>query len=236
MSGAKFRELAWKILQPVLIAILVTVLLQIRGLPGEQVEVAGTTHFSNLAVVGDASVGGTLTVTGGHAYTGLVGAYNGLVLTGTITQTSGSNLLAAVVVTGTADLRGVVSSDGGSILRLNENTLITGTLGVSGLSSLAYVKWTAGVSQTVVNTQPITPTGTYQQIAAAVNVYTAAIVTATASAGQLWCLENVGAPTITITDTAAVVNLASTYAMGISDTLTLLYDGYVWVELFRSNN
>jgi len=99
----------------------------------------------------------------------------------------------------------------------------------------AFLQYTSGTTLTVVNTQPITPTATYQQIAAAVNVYTDNLVRAGAPTGQLWVLQNIGTPTITITD-ENTCNLASTYAMGISDTLALIFDGTSWVELYRSNN
>jgi hypothetical protein len=233
------------------------------------------------------------TIDGSLDVAGLLDVENGVELTGNLTQTSGSILAANLVVSGTSDLRGIVSSDGGNILRLNENTVVTGTLAVSGDADLngaldvagvvscagndfrlndnalitgtvtasgvvdfnstlavagvatfesvasvgTFLRYTVGVTQVVVNTQPITPTATYMQIAAVpgVNVFTDNLLRAGALTGQLWILQNIGVPTITITD-ANTCDLNATYAMGISDTLTLVFDGTSWVEVGRSNN
>jgi hypothetical protein len=92
---------------------------------------------------GNVGVGGTLVVTGATTLAGGIGstgqlvAGNGLKITQNITQVSGSTILNSATVSGTLDAQGIVSSDGLNILRLNENTLVTGTLGVSGKATLA---------------------------------------------------------------------------------------------------
>lgn len=140
----------------------------------------------------------------------------------TIASTDAVTVGATLSVAGASTLTGTVTTIG---------QLTVGTIAKVG----TFLQYTSGATQTVVNTQPITPTATYQTIAAAVNVYTDNLIRAGALTGQLWIVQNIGTPTITITD-ANTCNLASTYAMGISDTLTLIFDGTSWNEIARSDN
>lgn len=100
---------------------------------------------------GNVGVGGTLVVTGATTLAGGIGstgqlvAGNGLKVTQNITQVSGSTILNSATVSGTLDVEGVVSSDAIDILRLNENTLVTGTLGVSGLATLGTANVTGAL-------------------------------------------------------------------------------------------
>jgi hypothetical protein len=173
---------------------------------------------ASLALSGAAEITGPVTMYNALGVAGIATFYNqtlagnGLRITGNVTQVSGSALFATVSSTGTVTGQGIVS---------------VGT----------FMQYTSGVTQSVITTQPITPTATYMQIAAndADGCFTDNLVRAGALTGQLWILQNIGVPTITITD-ANTCNLASTYAMAISDTLTLIFDGTSWVEVARSNN
>jgi hypothetical protein len=205
------------------------------GITGATLALSGPAN-----VTGNLTVGGEITAANGAIYVGgesfLVPVYagNGLRVTENLTGTAAAGMLryGAAVISSTLDTNAISVTTG----------ITAATAAVSGPSRLTgtvtlgtFLQYTSGVSQTVVNTQPITPTATYQTIAAAVDVFTDNLLRAGAVTGQLWILQNIGGPTITFTD-ANTCNLASTYAMGISDTLGLLFDGTSWVEIFRSNN
>lgn len=115
---------------------------------GPITQVSGGAILSSAYVTGTLEVAGVTTLSGGYTWTGEGSASNGLNVTGNITQTgSGYNaLFGNTVVSGTADLRGVVSSDGGNMLRLNENTVVTGTLTASGAGTFNDTLGVAGVS------------------------------------------------------------------------------------------
>ena len=158
----------------------------------------------------------TAKVTGAAQVTGELTAGNGLRVGGSMTGTSSGTLTYyAAVVTDEVACAYMYAS--------------------TNIATPGSFRAMPAVTQTVVNTQPITPTGMYQGIAAAVNVFTSDLVVSGVDTGYIWILQNVGTPVITITDTAQA-NLTSTYAMGISDTLCLIFDGVSWIELFRSNN
>jgi len=231
------KKALWALLKPAIVAMVVALLVSLgvqMTQSGPQFQAAGTTHFTNLAITGDASVAGTLSVAGGHTYAGLVGATNGLTCATNITGTSSSGSLryAAAVISTTLDTNAISVTSGitGATLALSGNAAVTGVVKVG-----TFLQYASVTTQTVVNTQPITPTGTYQHIAAAVAVYTNNLIRAGALTGQLWILQNIGTPSITITDDNTC-NLNATYAMGISDTLGLMFDGTTWVEIFRTNN
>jgi hypothetical protein len=82
----------------------------------------------------------------------------------------------------------------------------------------------------------ITPAGIYQTLTSAGNVGTSSVVTTTER--KLLILHNVGANTITLTDTGALV-LGGNAALGANDTLTLLSSGGTtskWVQLSKADN
>jgi hypothetical protein len=184
-------------------------------------QVSGSTIL-NSALVSSTLSANTLSTTDAITAGGNIHA-DGLWLGGDLYTTDAAQALYY----GTGSFTGTLAAN---TLSAAQNITVTGNIQVG-----KFLQYTAGTTQTVVNTQPITPTATYQAIAAAVNVYTDNLLRAGALTGQLWILQNIGTPTVTITD-ANTCNLASTYAMGISDTLTLIFDGTSWVELGRSDN
>lgn len=104
------------------------------------------TQVSGSFILNSGTVSSTLGVAGIGTFSSQLAAANGLLVTQNITQVSGSTILNTVTVSGTLDVQGLVSSNAGNILQLNENTLVTGTLGVSGLASLTTQN-TSGAAQ-----------------------------------------------------------------------------------------
>lgn len=80
----------------------------------------------------------------------------------------------------------------------------------------------------------ITPVGTNQPISSTGAVGTSSIAAPTGVNNILY-LVNVGSQTITLTDTGTL-KLAGNFAMGVTDGITLMFDGTNWVEMARSNN
>lgn len=88
---------------------------------------------------------------------------------------------------------------------------------------------------TVTDGSVIVPTGSYQPLTSAANTGTAAIATPTSSVNNAVYLVNVGANTITLTDTGTL-KLAGNAALGVTDGILLVFDGTNWVEITRANN
>ncbi len=87
----------------------------------DDVLITGTLGANGLATLGSASVTGALSA-------------NTLATVNAITVGAGLDVVGAVEITGTVDLRGVVSSSDND-LRINDNTIVTGNLTVSGSAS-----------------------------------------------------------------------------------------------------
>jgi len=93
----------------------------------------------------------------------------------------------------------------------------------------------------------LTPTGTYQPLAAASNV-TCSLETAgaigrytgvrdvTYTTGSLLWLVNESYATIIITDGDTASLTSASVSLGVSDTLLLFFDGVAWIELSESDN
>lgn len=112
-------------------------------------------------------------------------------------------------------------ADGGAVTASGETILST------------WGRFTAQTSITVTMNGYITPTGTYQPIAADGDVGTSNLAAGTA--GQLLVLINTSDTTITITDTGTL-KLSADAALTQHDALTLLSDGTNWIELSKSTN
>ena len=153
-------------------------------------------------------------------------ALNGLTVTaggatvtaGNLTATAGDIIATAGSVTAGNDL--AATDD----LTVGDDARVGGFIGATPQSTV-----------TVVYQGVITPTGSLVYITAAAARGTRLVLTTTATTGDVIRVVNVGAQTITLTDTAPLV-LTANFAMGNKDTLTLYYDGDEWVELARANN
>lgn len=98
-----------------------------------------------------------------------------------------------------------------------------------------YLRYTPQTTVTVVYQGVITPTGSLVYITAAAARGTRLVLTTTATTGDVIRVVNVGAQTITLTDTAPLV-MEGNFAMGAKDNITFYHDGDEWIELARANN
>jgi len=182
----------------------------------------------NVGIGGTLVVTGAVTMSGGVGSTGQLVAGNGLKVTQNITQVSGSTILNSVTVSGTLDVQGVVSSNGGDILRLNENALVTGTLGVSDDLTVA----TDVHANTLTTTDAITVGGTLRSVGIA--YLQSGVVTSTLSAYTLSASQNItasgaltastyggfGALYTAVSSTLAITN-AETIIVGVKGVIPL---------------
>lgn len=105
----------------------------------------------------------------------------------------------------------------------------------STISIDSFLNVTPGTAQTLVSDAAIAPTGTFHLVtsAGAVGVSGGSIVAG--HEGDLLILLNVGANTITITETTGLVS-AGNIALGTLDSATLVYRGANWYQIGASNN
>lgn len=110
--------------------------------------------------------------------------------------------------------------------------------GVTGFANLRITNFYRAAPrpvQTVVNDYVINPTGTYTRLSSAGAVGTSGGTITVEPAGTLLILVNVGANTITITETGTLKS-AGNIALGTLDSATLLSDGTNWYQIGASNN
>lgn len=225
--------IAWTL---VVVAIVVATFLGVRypippaPEPGLAGAVVGAQNVPALNVAEIIKVGGgygltgcTLSATGTILCNGTIGA------DGAISTTAG---LAAASVTSSGGITGTTGSFSGVVS--------TGALSVTGAVNNTttqivgtFLILTPATVITVTDGSIITPTTTYQPLAAAGAVGTASI--AVKPIGTLLRLINTSAQTITITDTGTLV-LSADIALGQYDTLLLLSDGVNWIQVATSNN
>lgn len=161
-------------------------------------------------------------------------ASNGLtVITGGATVTAGD----VDVTTGDINVTaGGITADAGDLTLTAGSAIIGNDLSVADDLTSADLFNTRAATVTVTTDGVITPTGAYQPLSAAGAVQTSDIAGCTvANDGRLVTLINGVNQTITITDTGTL-KLASTYAMGQYDSLSLRCDTVNWIEIGRSNN
>lgn len=89
-------------------------------------------------------------------------------------------------------------------------------------------------TQTIGYQGTITPTGTYHQIAASAARGTSSVA-GVSTAGRVITLINVGAQTITLTDTGTL-KLSGNAALGQYDSLVLISDGTNWIQVSKTDN
>lgn len=110
--------------------------------------------------------------------------------------------------------------------------------GVTGFSNLRITNFYRAVPRTaitVTNGGTVNPTGTYQQLTSATAVGMSGDNLTTKPAGTVLFLVNVGAQTITITETANIKS-AGNIVLGTLDTAMLVSDGTDWYQTGLSNN
>lgn len=110
--------------------------------------------------------------------------------------------------------------------------------GVTGFANLRITNFYRAAPRaaiTVADNGTINSTGTYQKLTAAAAVGTSGDNLTIKPAGSVLILVNVGAQTITITETANMKS-AGNIALGTLDSATLLSDGADWYQIAASNN
>lgn len=110
--------------------------------------------------------------------------------------------------------------------------------GVTGFSTLRltnFLRLQPRADITVTNNGAIDATGSYQKIRAATAVGTAGTNVVVEPAGTVLTLINVGANTITITETG-VFTSAGNIVLGAGDSATLYSNGAAWQQVGASNN
>lgn len=88
---------------------------------------------------------------------------------------------------------------------------------------------------TLVMNGDLTPTGSFQPITAAGAVSISGADIAAGNHGDLLVLLNIGANTITLTETTGLVS-AGNIALATLDSATLVYSGTSWYQIGASNN
>lgn len=88
---------------------------------------------------------------------------------------------------------------------------------------------------TITNGGFLTPTGTYQRVTAATAVGMSGARIAVQPAGTELLIVNVGANTVTFTETGTLIS-AGNIALGPNDSAFLISDGTNWTQLAGSNN
>lgn len=110
--------------------------------------------------------------------------------------------------------------------------------GVTGFANLRITNFYRAQPRTalvVTNNGTINATGTYQRLSSASAVGTAGTNVTVKPAGTILTLVNVGANTITITETG-VFTSAGNIALGAGDAATLYSNGAAWLQVGGSNN
>lgn len=110
--------------------------------------------------------------------------------------------------------------------------------GVAAFSTIRVGSWLREMPRTAITITMngwLTPTGSNQYITSAGAVATSGAKIAVKPAGYILTLTNVGAQTITFTETGTLVS-AGNVALGPNDVATFKSDGTNWVQRSASNN
>lgn len=152
-----------------------------------------------------------------------------LTVTDTATFTSGVNVAGTLTASGGIDAAGTTVDS----LIVSGNGDVTGNFEVTDhLLTQAELYLIPPAALTVTDGAVITPTAAFMELTAAGAV---GAELPAAGDGQLLILLNVGAQTITISDTATIESTGD-IALGQYDSLTLIGSGVKWYQVAASNN
>jgi hypothetical protein len=152
-----------------------------------------------------------------------------LTVTDTATFTSGVNVAGTLSASGGIDAAGTVVDT----LIVEGNGDVVGNFEVADhLLTQAELYMIPPATLTITDGATIVPTGAVMELTSAGAV---GAELSTAGDGQLLILVNVGAQTITISDTATIESTGD-IALGQYDTLTLIGSGVKWYQVAASNN
>lgn len=116
------------------------------------------------------------------------------------------------------------------------NTTVGGSITAGGAVNVGTLLRMAPATTAVLTADAmLTPIGSYQPISSAAAVGTSLIATTTRTAGELLYVVNVGAQTVTFTDTGSL-KLGGNAALGAGDTLLLVFDGAAWNQAGKADN
>ena len=118
--------------------------------------------------------------------------------------------------------------------------IVTNTAAFSGAATFGdnatvgkFLVLTQGTTQVLAASGTLTPVTSFQPISSTAAVGTSSI--ATLGAGTLLRIVNVGAQTVTFTDTGTLY-LSGNIALGATDSLLLMSTGTGWVQMGTSDN
>ena len=215
----------------------------------------GTSHFSNMDITGDLTVGDDLTVTDDVTVAGDLTVGDAITCTSLVSQnvnmsavgyftattsiTCSGNITAGVNLRAVGDVSSGDDVTAGDDLIATDDLAVTDDATVSGLMTVG--EYGIYSEQTVVvctEGAPITATGTYQPITstAAITTSTTCAVYSGTVAGQLVYLVNENASNAIIVDDGANTDLGGNVTLGAGDILKLLWDGANWLGMGTADN
>jgi cytoskeletal protein CcmA (bactofilin family) len=215
----------------------------------------GITNFDTVVLSGDLIVGDDGTFGGDLSVTGIIAA-SSIITEGDLTLPGSIVVSDTLTVDGASTLTGDVSA--GGALTVADNALITGTTALVGavdtsadltvgddlvvtddasandLTVADFFNVTAQGVVTATMNGWITPTGSLQPLTAAGAVSIDG-GTNIAHLTDYLILVNIGAQTITISETTGLIS-AGNIALGAGDSATLIWADGGWIQIGLSNN
>lgn len=125
-----------------------------------------------------------------------------------------------------------------SLVLLGSPPEIQAQSGITDFTSIrASAFWMArpATTRVLTNNGTLNALGTYQPISSTTAIGTSGANITVKAAGSLLILRNVGAQTITFTETGTLIS-SGNIALSANDSATLLSDGTNWVQIAASNN
>lgn len=111
----------------------------------------------------------------------------------------------------------------------------TGVTGFSNVRVSNFYRSTERPTLVVVTNGTLNPTGTHQPISSTAAAALSGASITVKPDGSLLILRNVGAQSITFTETGTLIS-AGNIVLAANDSATLLSDGTNWIEIGASNN
>ncbi len=171
--------------------------------------------------IGDTWISGTVTIVNGDLDVDAGDAQ----FDGAVTVTFGSVLYASDIVE--------ASSDEG--VNIESISVVDGALTVDDITISNFINYTPQTPIVIADDGWLTPTGTFQGIAAAGSIGFSRIYTTGFTDGDILILYNTIAQTIVITDENDT-NLNTDRTLGIGDILTLIFTNTAWWETGYTDN
>ena len=188
----------------------------------------GDTNFTNLVTSGGVTAGGSVIAGGSLAAVGPAALNGGLTVD--TTAFSVADGTGATVISGTLAVSGTTTLQAVSGQAMTAGGLIAANAGIANGS---FYRASAGTTITATNGAAVSLASKQWQPLTSASDVTPTVTIPTA--GTLVCVVNLGSYTITLQDTGNQV-LASDAALGQYDVLCGYSDGTRFMEIARSNN